>query len=75
MDFALNYSVQGTLRPAQQEAGAGLAQGKLGRQLRTGRALLALGCRGGAGCLRRQQEHEAPPRDPGAGPGPLWAPL
>ena len=47
--------IQGTLRPAQQEAGAGLAQGKLGRQLRTGRALLALGRWGGAECLRRQQ--------------------
>ena len=35
------------LRPAQQEEEAGLAQGKLRRQLRTGRALLALGLRGG----------------------------
>ncbi len=39
------------LRPAQQEEEAGLAQGKLRRQLRTGRALLALGLSG----LRRQQ--------------------
>ena len=51
----LHKIIQGTLRPAQQEAGAGLAQGKLGRQLRTGRALLALGRWGGAECLRRQQ--------------------
>ncbi len=35
------------LRPAQQEEEAGPAQGKLSRQLRTGRALLALGLRGG----------------------------
>ena len=34
-------------RPAQQEEEAGLAQGKLRRQLRTGRALLALGLRKG----------------------------
>ncbi len=34
------------LRPAQQEEEAGLAQGKLRRQLRTGRALLALGLSG-----------------------------
>ena len=39
------------MRPAQQEEEAGLAQGKLRRQLRTGRALLALGLSG----LRRQQ--------------------
>ena len=35
------------LRPAQQEEEAGLAQEKLRRQLRTGRALLALGLSGG----------------------------
>jgi hypothetical protein len=35
------------LRPAQQEEEAGLAQGKLRRQLRTGRALLPWGLRGG----------------------------
>ena len=35
------------LRPAQQEEEAWLAQGKLRRQLRTGRALVALGLSGG----------------------------
>jgi hypothetical protein len=41
------YTYKRDLRPAQQEEEAGLAQGKLRRQLRTGRALLALGLRGG----------------------------
>ena len=49
-----SLSTSGDWRPAQQEEEAGLAQGKLRRQLRTGRALLALGLRGGE-CLRRQQ--------------------
>ena len=40
--------LQAGLEPAQQEEEAGLAQGKLRRQLRTGRALLALVLSGGA---------------------------
>ena len=50
----VDYVYKRDPRPAQQEEEAGLAQGKLRRQLRTGRALLALGLRGGE-CLRRQQ--------------------
>jgi hypothetical protein len=47
MRMPLAHYYKRDLRPAQQEEEAGLAQGKLRRQLRTGRALLALGLRGG----------------------------
>jgi hypothetical protein len=50
--FPVPYYYKQDLRPAQQEEEAGLAQGKLRRQLRTGRALLALGLSG----LRRGRQ-------------------